>query len=248
MMKKLLKTILYCGPFISMTSQAIGIDSMLEFAVNGKATFHITNAAEYRQFLQVGISELNVVDGELETTRYTRDNIDDWSLYVRPARTVIDPNMQKAFQVSYEPKKNELVDEDKVFQLSFIPTPYFAEGEKVTHTVQVAVGFAPIVIVPAQEDKPIAYEMSYEGSTMQLKNNGGSYVRAYLDACPSGLKGKLREECTAVVYGLSGRNLPIVLKDQMKNAKKIHVELTTHNSMYKETFSLKPGKAHSNKR
>ncbi|CAE6911253.1 hypothetical protein OA39_02257 [Vibrio campbellii] len=245
MMKKLFKKILLCAPFIPMTSQAIGIDSMMEFTVDGKAAFHITNGAEYRQFLQVGIAELSVVDGELKTTRYTRDNIDDWSLTVRPARTVIDPELQKAFQVSYTPQKNQLIDKDKVYQLSFIPTPYFAEGEKVTHTVQVAVGFAPIVIVPAREDKPIAYEMSYEGATMQLKNKGGTYLRAYLDACPSGLKGKQREECTSVVYGLSGRNLPIELKDKMKNAKEIKVELSTHNSKYKETFSLKPGKAHS---
>ncbi|WP_305816451.1 hypothetical protein [Photobacterium leiognathi] len=220
---------------------AIGIDSMMEFTHEDRASFTITNPAEYRQFIQVGISELKVKNGNIESIPYTRDNINDWSLSVQPARTVIDSGSQKPFQVIYDPnsESNELVD--KAYKLSFIPTPYFAKGEPVTHSVQVAVGFAPTVIVPAKEDMPISYSMRYGNDGLYLKNNGGTYLRAYLDACPVSAKGKAREKCSTVVYILSGRNLPIELNKEMKKAKNLKVELTTHNLKFKKSFDLMKG-------
>ena len=46
-----------------VVSHAIGIDSMIEFSNNNVGEFTITNPATYRQFIQVGISQLSVENG-----------------------------------------------------------------------------------------------------------------------------------------------------------------------------------------
>lgn len=227
---------------IPLTGNAIGIDSMMEFTQDNKANFTVTNPAEFRQFLHVGISELKVKDGELVSVPYSRDNIDDWTLSVRPARTVIDPGLKKTFQVTYEPHDKQESGKDKAYQLSFIPTPYFEKGEEVTHRVQVAVGFAPVVIVPAAKDRPINYRMWYnEDKTLTLKNHGETYLRAFLDACPKDVKDADRRSCTTVVYVLSGRDLSVSLSEGMQDASAIKVKLSTHHLKYKHEFTLKLG-------
>ncbi|WP_318519985.1 hypothetical protein [Photobacterium leiognathi] len=223
---------------------AIGINSMLEFTYDNKAEFTITNSAEYRQFIHVGVSEIKIENGEIETIPYTRENIEDWSLSVSPSRTVIDPSLKKTFQITYEPKNSSDNKVDKAYRLSFIPTPYFEKGEPVTHAVQVAIGFAPTVIVPAKSDMPINYRMSYDLNDLKLKNNGGTYIRAFIDGCP--LDAKDKDLCSTVVYALSGRNLPIDLNTEMKKAKQLKVELTTHNLKYKESFEISRGNVKSN--
>ncbi|RZP95250.1 hypothetical protein [Vibrio vulnificus] len=241
-MNRKLKCSLISLALMPLAGNAIGIDSMMEFTQDNKANFTVTNPAEFRQFLHVGISELTVKDGELESIPYSRDNIDDWTLSVRPARTVIDSGLNKTFQVMYEPHDKQEQEKDKAYQLSFIPTPYFEKGEEVTHRVQVAVGFAPVVIVPAVKDKPIDYRMRYnEDKTLTLKNNGGTYLRAFLDACPKGTKDADRKSCTTVVYALSGRDLPISLPEGMQDANIIKVKLSTHYLKYKHEFTLQPG-------
>lgn len=237
---KILKYSLLGMIVFPLSGNAIGIDSMLEFTVQGQASFTITNSAEFRQFLHVGINELSVLNGELVSTPYTRDNIDQWTLSVRPARTVIEPGLNKTFQVSTEVSGESEVD--RAYQLTFIPTPYFGKGEEQTHSVQVAIGFAPVVIVPAKEDKPIHYTMRYiDGQTMELMNSGKTYLRALIDACPSDMKGEVRKTCSTVVNALSGRNLPIELSKGMQGASQVRVELTTHNLEYRQEFSLSPG-------
>lgn len=248
-MNRTLKCSLISLALMPLVGNAIGIDSMMEFTQDNKANFTVFNPAEFRQFLHVGISELKVKDGELESVSYSRDNIDDWTLSVRPARTVIDPGLNKMFQVTYEPQDKSMQEKDKAYQLSFIPTPYFEKGEEVTHRVQVAVGFAPVVIAPAAKDKPIDYYMRYnEDNTLTLKNNGETYLRAFLDACPKNTKDADRKSCTTVVYALSGRNLPIELSDGMQNAEAIKVKLSTHHLTYKHEFNLQPGQVSEGKK
>ncbi|MDK9782319.1 hypothetical protein KIT90_13100 [Vibrio sp. B172a] len=224
-------------------SHAIGIDSMIEFSNNNVGEFTITNPAPYRQFIQVGISQLDVENGEIVSTPYSRENIKDWSLSAHPSRTVIDPSLKKVFQIKYSGTPAESKYQDKVYQLSFIPTPYFAEGEPETHSVQVAVGFAPIFIVPAIEDKPIDYEAQYEKGSFRIKNNGETYLRVLVDACSDENKTKNSAEskCSKIIYALSGRDLSFDLTPEMSEAEKLTIELSTHNLMYKRKFSLNLG-------
>ncbi|TOK27491.1 hypothetical protein CGI22_04785 [Vibrio parahaemolyticus] len=225
---------------------SMGIDSMMKVAENGVTNFSVTSTAEYREFIQVGITELNVENGDITKTPYSRENIDKWSLLVRPAKTVVEPGMSKLFKVEHSPTPLNTSEKDYVYQLSFIPTPYFAEGEPVTHSVKVAMGFAPIVIVPAKEDRPIAYKMEHKQDELMLVNNGSTYLRTVLDACPDNKQTEDRDKCSTVVYALAGRHLPIALSDEMKAASRIKVELSTHNMDYEEMFELKPGQISTN--
>ncbi|OCH16782.1 hypothetical protein A6E05_02835 [Aliivibrio sp. 1S165] len=237
-MKKLQYGLLLAALSPQLSYASIGINSMVEFAEKGQGLFTISNVADYRQFLSVAVSSISVVDGELVKTPYTRENIDSWSLTVRPARTVIDPKLKKDFKLRYEAKASESAERDKMYQLTFVPTPYFAKGEPETHVMQIAIGFAPIFVVPAEKDQPLDYDVTYKGESIQLVNNGNSYLRAIFDACPESAKGDARKACSKVVYGLSGRNLTIPLPPEMQSASQIKAEFSTHNLTYKAKLTL----------
>ncbi|WP_340642459.1 hypothetical protein [Photobacterium damselae] len=241
----MMNNILKCGLLLSAltpaVTQAIGINSMIEFAERGEGQFTITNNDDYRQFIQVAISSIDIENGEIIKTPYTRDNINQWSLIVRPAKTIIDAGLQKDFKVQYEPKLTDKKDRDKYYQLTFVPTPYFSGKEKVKHVMQIAVGFAAIFVVPAEKDQPLNYDIAYKSDHIQLKNNGDSYIRAYIDACPATAKGKERELCSKVVYALAGRDLRVPLPPEMTQRGKIKTELSTHFLTYKKEFSLTKG-------
>ncbi|WP_045409909.1 hypothetical protein [Vibrio jasicida] len=243
-MKKLVKNSLLGLTLLPIAAQAaIGIDSMIQFTENHKAEFTITNSSDQRQFIHVGITQLDVKDGALIDVPYTRENIDDWTLTVRPARTVVDPNLSKKFQVNYEPK---VAKKDQAYQLSFIPTPYFSEGEAQANSIKVAVGFAPVVIVPAEKDAPIKYQARYTKDGLWFENHGETYLRAVLDACPKGAGVEARKLCSSVVNVLSGRHLTIPLTSEMTKASELKVDLSTYNYDFKHEFSLKPGQSSTN--
>ncbi|PSV09571.1 hypothetical protein C0W59_22110 [Photobacterium kishitanii] len=241
-MKTAMKSALLALLFVPTLVQAIGINSMIEFSKNDEGRFVITNSEDYRQFIQVAIASIEIKDGKLVKHPYTRDNIDLWSLTVRPSKAVIDPGLQKDFKVTYNGKPSERDDRDKIFQVTFVPTPYFAEGEPAKKAVQIAIGFAPIFVVPAKTDQPLNYSLSFNSQHMQFSNNGNSYIRALLDSCPSSVKGDARESCSKVVYVLAGRNLEVTLTPEMKKASSMKVELSTHHLTYKKTVILERGK------
>ncbi|MGR5235676.1 hypothetical protein [Vibrio alfacsensis] len=215
---------------------------MLEFADDsGVGSFTITNTEEHRQFINVLISDVDIVDGELVKTPYSRDNIAQWSLEARPSRTVVDAKLQKDFKMLYRADAQRSETHDKLYQLTFVPTPYFPEGEKPQHAVQLAIGFAPYFVVPAAIDQPLDYQLSHQKEVLKMKNNGSSYIRAFFNACPKEAKAKEREQCSKVVYVMAGRQLSIELTPEMQQAAQIKTELTSHRLTYKNEHVLQPG-------
>lgn len=241
-MKKLISYALMaaCLAPSAASASGIAIDSMIGFTKNGVGKFTVTNTAEYRQFIQIAISDIEIKNGQLVKTPYTRENINQWSMNARPARAVIEPGLKKDFQFSYEPKVESKTDQDHIYQFTFVPTPYFPNGEKEQSTMQVAIGFAPVVIVPAEEDQPISFDIKSNGDKLQIKNNGKTYLRAHLDTCSATATGVERKQCTDVVYVLSGRDLNVPLADVMQN-KPMKVTFSTHEYKYKDTISLPVG-------
>lgn len=237
-MKTLRYSLLLAALYSYDSVAVIGINSMVEFAHEGKGIFTISNGDDARQFINVAVSSIKVEKGELVKTPYTRENIDSWSLTVRPARTVIDPLLSKDFKVSYKPLDPKLKNKDKMYQLTFIPTPYFAKGEPAKNVVQLAIGFAPIFVVPAEKDQPFDYDVTYDGQNILLNNQGNSYIRAFFDACPESTKGKAREACTKLAYAMSGRRLTVPLTPGMLGASKIKVDISTHYLTYKAKLTL----------
>lgn len=237
-MKKLTSfTVLFAALSVGTANAGIAISSMIEFTENDFTEFSITNVEDHRQFIHVQARELQVGDkGELITVPYTRDNLEQWSLFVNPARAIVEPSGKKAFRVRYEALPNHDKSKDKAYQLSFIPTPYFGESSEKNSAVQMAVGFAPFVVVPAEDDQPLAYAIKHNGESLTVENKGKTYIRGFLDACPVDMKSDERDDCQKMAYILAGRKLDIALPEAMQN--QIEVNFSTHNSKYKKKFDI----------
>ncbi|QLK43875.1 hypothetical protein DR996_00450 [Vibrio owensii] len=136
----------------------------------------------------------------------------------------------------YEALPNHDKSKDKAYQLSFIPTPYFGESSEKNSAVQMAVGFAPFVVVPAEDDQPLAYAIKHNGESLTVENKGKTYIRGFLDACPVDMKSDERDDCQKMAYILAGRKLDIALPEAMQN--QIEVNFSTHNSKYKKKFDI----------
>jgi P pilus assembly chaperone PapD len=220
-------------------AQAIGISSMLEYAdERGEATYTISNTDDYRQYINTAISEVSVVNGVLKNTPYTRNNIDIWALEVRPARTILEPGFKKNIMVKYQPKKGiERADRDRVFQLSFVPTPYFAEGEKPLQ-VKVAFGFAPLLIVPAKQPQPLKYEMVYRGDKVVVTNKGDTFFSLTLDGCGKNVPAKVRDACVSTATVLAGRTLNIELPKDVVGVPELKASMFSYGNKFKAQSTL----------
>ncbi|WP_421262996.1 hypothetical protein [Aeromonas sp. 602200] len=222
----------------AMPVQAIGIDSMLGYAnEKGEAEFVITNSETYRQYINVAISEITVTNGQLQKTPYTRANLSDWALEVSPARTILEPGFKKVFALKYQPTGVWRQDRDRVFQVSFVPTPYFAEGE-TGNAVKMAFGFAPLLIVPAKETQPLAYEMHYRGDKVTVTNKGGTFFTLYLDGCPNGTATKDRKACSVDATVLAGRELNVVLPPAMQSRSTLQAKMASYGNKFKAQTTL----------
>lgn len=215
-------------------AKAIGIDSMLRYAdAQGEAEFVITNSEEYRQYINVAIAELTVEQGQIKKKPYTRDNLSEWALEVYPARTILEPGFKKVFSLKYQPKSGVLRrDRDRVFQVSFVPTPYFAEGEK-GNAVKMAFGFAPLLIIPAKEAQPLAYEISYRGDKVTVTNKGGAFFTLYLDGCPKDVSSQARKACSVDATVLAGRKLDVMLLPAMQSQQVLRAKMASHGNKFK---------------
>ncbi|UKA03998.1 hypothetical protein [Photobacterium damselae] len=209
MTSKLLPWTLFLSMLSPMT-QAISIDSMLVFAnQNGEGTFTIGNTEDYRQFLNVVLYDLDIVDGEYVKTRYTSQNLADWEISVKPARSILEPGFKKSFLASYPTPKN--LESDKLYQIGFVPTPYFDKENVPKQIMQMAVGFAAIFVVPTNKDYPIKYEMNYTGHTLNIKNTGKSLVNISVNGCSINTPKNKEEKCKIETTVFSGRDLTLNL-------------------------------------
>ncbi|WP_429219255.1 hypothetical protein [Aeromonas veronii] len=222
----------------TMPAQAIGIDSMLGYAdEQGEAEFVITNSETYRQYINVAISEVTVTNGQLQKTPYTRANLSDWALEVNPARTILEPGFKKGFALKYQPTGVWPQDRDRVFQVSFVPTPYFAEGE-TGNAVKMTFGFAPLLIVPAKETQPLAYEIRYRGDKVTVINKGNTFFTLYLDGCSKGTAPQDRKACSVDATVLAGRELDVALPPAMQSRPTLQAKMASHGNKFKAQTTL----------
>lgn len=242
MNNKLIKTLaLASSVIVSANVNSIGIDSIIKVAENNKTTFTISNNDGYRQFVTVGVSDVSVVDGQLKVIPYTKENIADWTLEVRPARLVVSDGQSKKFSARYTGVTNQ--DYDKIYQLTVAPSPYYEEGEKAPQSVQMAVGFAPYLIVPAKIDQPMKFDIDYKKGLLQITNKGKSYLHVTIDGCEESATGKERNKCVKTSYALTDRELKITIDESMQDSLKL--TLKTNNNTYREQFTISPSETRS---
>lgn len=225
----------------TVPAHAIGISSMLEYAdPKGKAEFTITNSEDYRQYISVLLSELVVENGEIRKVPYSRDNVHQWAMSALPARAIVEPGFKKNFQLMYKPIAEEpALNRDRVFQVSFVPTPYFAKDEQKGNAVKMAFGFAPLVIVPAKEPQPLAYDLTYRGDKVTVVNNGNTAFTLVLDGCPQNITDKDRSACSADAVVLAGRKLYVALPAAMAKQLTLKAKMVIYGNKFKAEATLR---------
>lgn len=194
---------------ISSNLAAIEISSMFEIIEKDRTSFTVKNIDKHRIFLHIGMSQLRIVNGEIVKTPYTRENIDQWEITVRPAKTIIEPGFEKQIEVTYrcKTKCDDIIDE--MFQLAVVPTPYFPEGKPNNNAVQVAIGFAPIVAVIKKDQTP-NYKIKHLGETVEFTNLGTSLYKVVMDSCDD------IKICRSQAKILPGRVLNFKLPEKMQ--------------------------------
>lgn len=217
------------GFIFSSYVHAIEIDTLINVTdQKGKATFSITNTQDKRLFLNVGMSKVTVVDGEIVKIPYVRENIEDWEIDVRPARTIIDVGQTKDFEVTMRCKDKCANDKDQFYQVAFVPTPYFDGESKPEKSVKMAIGFGATLINPAH-DQPIKYNAKYNYDEVIVENVGGTYLKGRLNACDeSNDKASTTSSCIKAFNLLPERTMTIKLPDIMQ---KPYVDLTLSTNM-----------------
>ncbi|TCW20762.1 hypothetical protein [Vibrio crassostreae] len=223
--------------FWSTCSNAIEINSMFVVAdKNGEGSFTIKNTTDKRIFMNVGMFEMNVVNSEIEKKAYNRDNILDWKINVRPAKTIIDPGYVKDFKVSMKCKNVCDDNQDQLFQLAFVPTPYFDDEFNEPKVVQMSIGFGALFL-NAAKDTPIRYQALFDGQNVTIDNQGDSYLKARLTNCPEGIEREEKTNCEKTVNVLPGRKLNVELPKGM-DKKYVDLHLKTNLDEYTEIVRL----------
>lgn len=212
---------------------AIEISSMFEVFNDGKARITVKNTDKQRIFLFVGMSRLNVIDGEIRKTEYTKENLSEWEILVSPAKTIIEPGFEKQLNIEYQCKYDCDSVKDKLFQLSIVPAPYVAEGEGHQNMVQIAVGFAPI-LVQVNQEQALDYEIEHQGQQVILNNRGNSHFQATLSSCDD------KQQCLRVLKVLAGRKLKFQLPENMAN-QPLELTLISVSGEHQDQFPLKFG-------
>ncbi len=223
----------------SFSTNAIVVDTMIKVAKGNKDNFTVSNPAADRQYINVSITRLRTKDGQFVETPYTRDNISQWDLSVRPAKTIINPNGKKSFAVEYSPKTTADSMTDNVFKVSFMPTPYSKDEDNKNHKFLISVGMAPFYIVPAKTDAPLNYEISYQDDKITLKNHGKTYIKTTLNACTDDIENK--KSCSMDAHLVAGRYLTLSLPEAMQKKGVIDINMHTNHHTYTKNVTIKKG-------
>ncbi|MFM5180227.1 hypothetical protein ACEUAY_11640 [Aeromonas veronii] len=239
-MKKNIKLILAAilgGGVIN--ANAISVSTMMATVDDdGRAVINVHNTEKYRQYISVTISELLFTGKEIERLAYSRDNIPQWALEVKPARTIIEADFEKAFAIKYLNQKEKPLLRDRVFEVSFVPAPYFAEGEDSKNAVKIVFGFAPLVIVPATEILPPQYNLSYKDGEVTVSNKGNSYFQLFLDGCSGLLPSVKMDTCSIDTTVLAGRTIKLTLPDAMKRMPSLKARIVSYKGRQRVDVTL----------
>jgi len=235
-MKKYPLILLAClGLLASQFSMAMQLNTMFLVAEpDGSGVYTVSNNSDYRIFINTALSEMKVSNGEIEYTPYTRDNLSDWKINIRPSRAIIEPGFEKDFRVTMQCEGECQLPKDEIFKVTFVPSPYFEDEEK-KNNVQVVIGFGAVFLVPG-ESTDIGVEAKHNGNSIQVSNQELNFLTATLSAC----EGKQGPDCTQRFHVLGGRTLELALQEQLIN-KPLSVELTTHDGKVRRSYQLPVG-------
>ncbi|MDQ9091300.1 hypothetical protein RC083_06805 [Pseudoalteromonas haloplanktis] len=226
MIKRIAFLVLLVSTF---NASALTIDSMLLVAdKGGNGAFSLSNDLSDTNFIKGSISQVNVVNGEIEEVKYTEDNLTDWEVTLTHPKLILEPGRTKQVGVRSLCSKECSFSEDHVYKVLFEPTPYDPEG-KLESKVSVNFGYAPLFIIPAQESK-INYSIQHLGDQLMIDNTGNTYIRVVINECSN----EVTQGCKATFTVLAGRHRAFNLPDVVIN-KNVKAIIVNHDESYRQT-------------
>ncbi|MCG9781537.1 hypothetical protein L1D52_04170 [Vibrio brasiliensis] len=229
---------LLCFFLFSQMAFAIQVSDLFVVANSkDKAVVTVTNTERERVFLNSSVSEIIVTNnGKTEEIKYTKDNIEAWKLNVYPARSILEPGFKKDVTMKFSCITRQCNrNQDHVFKVGLVPVPYY-EGEPDSSLVQFSIGFAPIIVVPANPSK-IDLEYSYtQQGKLTLINRGKTFL--YVDVFPEGCAGG-DTKCVKHLKILSGRKYETMFPELASQV--LSIKSRTYRGVFKKEGSIQPG-------
>lgn len=241
MMKKkyLLKLLAASLLGLSSLSYALQIDNMLLVSdKQGNGVFALTNELPETSLVSGKIVEINVVDGQIQETPYTKENLKDWKVTLTNPNLILETNTTKQVGVRSLCGGDCNFKEDKVYQVYFSPIPYSRGKGATKPTLGIQYGYAPVFIIPAKQ-AVVHYQLENRLGKLYVKNNSNTFLRIQIDAC----KSKKDNSCRATYTALSGREIEFKLPEKIQS-KNLNLRIATHDNSYFKEFIAAYSKAY----
>lgn len=219
----------------SQSAHALRIDKMLTTSdEKGNGYFTLVNELAQTSFITAQIDKVNVVNGELVKEPYTENNLKDWDITVTAPKLILESGRVRQVGVRSLCASNCQFEQDRVYQITFSPVPYVAEGEEPAEggALNINFGYSPYFIIPAKESD-VGYKMTYDGKSIHATNTGNTYVRFMVSQCTS----NTQTECSATYTLLSGRTLTIDLPEKLRQDT-LNLMVVNHDESYRQRQSL----------
>ncbi|HDY7524152.1 hypothetical protein M2G69_07530 [Vibrio vulnificus] len=225
---KLLVGAFFC--LFSTLSSAVYLDKMLQISdENGNASFIITNDKEMVYFVETKINEIvTTEDGGLIRKPYTRENLAEWTVAVSNPKFIIEPGRTKSLGIRAICGDSCSWDEDRTYEIVFIPKPYANNTESAEQSVNIFVGYAPVLVVPAKEPK-VDYSIDVTGENLSIHNKGNTMLRVLIDNC----QGVKESSCRVFYTLIKGRKKSFDLPKDLVN-KDLNVTVLNHDESYRK--------------
>ncbi|MGF1803882.1 hypothetical protein L4C31_01350 [Aliivibrio sifiae] len=229
-MKKILLVVL--GLVLPLSANAFSVDTMVLVSdPAGNGVFTLTNNKSQPEYIKGEVSQVKVVNGNLNKVALTKDNLPMWDLAIVPTKFILNPGEQRRVAVKNLCQRNcKGLSYDKVYQIEFIPGQ--APKEMKQSQIGIQMGYAPYFVVPAEQAK-VKYDIQYNKGTgnLHINNQSNTFLYMQLDACQ---ENKTMAGCKTTYTILAGRIRNIPLSDMFKEKDKLEVHIASHDYSYNE--------------
>ncbi|HBC3459962.1 hypothetical protein ACEV8A_14120 [Vibrio parahaemolyticus] len=231
----------------SVSTQAMSINDLMlvnSEALEGKAgIFTLSNTDDITYFLKTSVSKVEVRNNQIIKTPYTRDNLQQWDIALKPSKLVVEPRMIKELMVEEICGSRCGDDRDRVYQINIEPVAYELENEKQSK-VNMMFGFAPYYVIPAKTSR-VEYQLDYDGKNLRVNNTGNTIINLIIDQC----QGKTTEELKAlqedkykrcrITYSvIAGRDRQLLLPPELRQSN-IDVVILNHDGTVREEHTVR---------
>ncbi|EGQ8092880.1 hypothetical protein [Vibrio vulnificus] len=214
---------------------AFSIDNMLMIAGDdGNGVFTLTSSKGEPEFIRGTVSQINVVNGEIEKNELTKDNLPLWDLALLPNKLILNPGERRRVSVKNLCQVNcENLDKDKVYQITFLPSAI--DGNSNKSRIGINYGYAPYYIVPAAKPN-IDFDVTYNGKEVHIDNRSNTFIYMQFDNCKSDV---VDTRCKQTNTILSGRKKTINLAEGLHNVESLSLKVANHDYSYNEKITIK---------